>query len=346
MIGAETVTQLEYETLLESCGAGVLVLEDDGTIDRANLAARRLLNISAFALIGKTLDEIVPYPELPRLLALARAQDCNQQIEIRSKEVNGYSLRVSIAPVARLNRDASRYMLVAQDVTELRRLETIRRDFVANVSHELRTPLASIRAMAETLQDGALQDESVSGHFLGTIVTEAQRLTRISEDLLILSQAESRAPEKARFALSELMEKVVTRFQPQAEKATIALAIAVPTGLEVLANHDQIEQVLVNLVDNAIKYTPADGRVMVTAEQLADSVAVHVADTGIGIAGQDLPRIFERFYRVDKARSRQSGGTGLGLSIVKHIVEAHGGAVTVMSEFGNGSTFTFTLPVE
>ena len=218
------------------------------------------------------------------------------------------------------------------------------RVIVANVSHELRTPLASIRAMTETLQDGALQDPSVAYHFLATINNEAQRLTRISEDLLILSQAESRQPEKARFLLAGMIQEAVIRFQPQAEKAGIDLSASLPADLEVCANHDQIEQVIVNLIDNALKYTSSGGKACVTAENEAKHVAVHVSDTGIGIMSQDLPRIFERFYRVDKARSRQSGGTGLGLSIVKHIVEAHGGQVTVKSEYGHGSTFTFTLP--
>lgn len=229
-------------------------------------------------------------------------------------------------------------------VEEIRRLETIRRDFVANVSHELRTPLASIRAMAETLQDGALDDGKVAERFLGTIITETQRLTRISEDLLILSNAESGTPHRSTFSLSELLEEVVGRFRPQAEKSGIQLVAAIPPGLPVYADHDQIEQVMINLIDNAIKYTPIGGRAQITAERLNNgAIAVHIQDTGIGIMPEDQPRIFERFYRVDKARSRQSGGTGLGLSIVKHIVEAHGGTVGVDSEFGSGSTFTFTL---
>jgi signal transduction histidine kinase len=198
--------------------------------------------------------------------------------------------------------------------------------------------------MAETLQDGALRDGDVAEHFLGTISTEVQRLTRISEDLLILSQAESSQTETSKVSLSSLLDDVVSRFQKQAEKDGIRLQLNAPAGLYITGSPDQIEQVIINLIDNAIKYTHSGGSVSVGAEQQDLMVAVHVADTGIGIMSQDVSRIFERFYRVDKARSRQSGGTGLGLSIVKHIVEAHGGNVTVVSEFNRGSSFTFTLP--
>jgi len=345
-VKAETAAlRQEYDALMGWCGAGVLVLDSEGTIVRANLTAHRFFGALPQTLIGKPLLQATLSNELNSLFKAAREGGHTERREIRISGANGSSLIITVTPLLGESADRPRFLLLAHDVTELRRLETIRRDFVANVSHELRTPLASIRAMAETLQDGALQDYSVADRFLGTIITEAQRLTRISEDLLILSDAESRTPEKERFILSDLIYEVMPRFQPQADKAGITLCANIPPGLEALGNKDQLEQVVVNLVDNAIKYTPGGGRVDVTAERTPDGVAVHVADTGIGIMSQDLPRIFERFYRVDKARSRQSGGTGLGLSIVKHIVESHGGQVTVESEFNRGSTFTFTLPV-
>ncbi len=335
----------EYETLMDCCDAGILILNGSDVIERANLAARPLFGNSLSRGIGKTLRQATHSDELAELAQDARSARSLRRREIRLPGAGGVILRVAIAPVAGDEPETARLVLVADDVTELRRLETIRRDFVANVSHELRTPLASIRAMTETLQDGALQDPSVAYHFLATINNEAQRLTRISEDLLILSQAESRQPEKALFLLAGMIEEVATRFQPQAEKAGIELKAVLPANLEVFANHDQVEQVLVNLVDNALKYTPSGGKACVTAEATDKYVAIHISDTGIGIMTQDVPRIFERFYRVDKARSRQSGGTGLGLSIVKHIIEAHGGQVMVKSEYGSGSTFTFTLPI-
>jgi two-component system phosphate regulon sensor histidine kinase PhoR len=335
----------EYEALLEECGAGALVLDAAGTILRANQTARRLLGAPLQTLTGKTLLQATLSDELDALFRTARKSLSVRQQEIHAPGSTGYALLVSLTPIAAGEAEPERYLLIAHNVTELRRLERIRRDFVANVSHELRTPLASIRAMAETLQDGAMEDAEVAGRFLNTIITETQRLTRIAEDLLILSDAETRAMEKTRFTLSGLIEEVVGRLRPQAEKTEITLTTEVPPGLDVFADPDQIEQVVVNLVDNAIKYTHAGGRVCVSAERRPDDIAVHVADTGIGIMSHDLPRIFERFYRVDKARSRQSGGTGLGLSIVKNIVEAHGGTVTVESEMNHGSTFTFTLPV-
>ena len=338
--------QQEYEALMIGCGAGILILNAADGIERANLVASHLLGASTQSLVGKSLLEATLSSEMNALVKLAREQNAAQHREVRTTGMNSMTLSVTALPIGGSEQVKRRFVVIAQDVTELRRLETIRRDFVANVSHELRTPLATIRAMAETLQDGALEDPTVSNHFLGTINAEAQRLTRISEDLLILSQAESRQPEKEPFNLSMMLTKVVSRFQPQAEKETLSLCADVPPGLMVIANHDQIEQVLVNLVDNALKYTSSGGRVLVTAERKQESIAVHVSDSGIGIRSQDVPRIFERFYRVDKHRSRQSGGTGLGLSIVKHIVEAHGGQVTVDSEYNRGSVFTITLPIQ
>ncbi len=330
----------EYDTLLERCGSGVLVIMEDGQIRRANKLGLRLLGLppEALSIAGSPLGA-----EIRNLISAAVDRQEADRVEARGPD--GSHLILSLASVLDSSGQPGGFMVIIHDVTDLRRLEKIRRDFVANVSHELRTPLASIRAMAETLQDGALEDGSVSDHFLGTIIKEAQRLTRISEDLLVLSDAESRLPEKSPLDLSELIGLVLNRFQPQAERAGVGIEGSVAERLVVEANRDQIEQVLVNLIDNAIKYTPSGGSVHVTAEREGDRAAVHVADTGIGIEGRDLPRIFERFYRVDKARSRQSGGTGLGLSIVKHIVESHGGQVTVESEKGRGSQFTFVLPI-
>jgi two-component system phosphate regulon sensor histidine kinase PhoR len=334
----------EYETVLENCGVSILLVSHTGEILRANGTARQAFGIPLHGSKEKVfLQDTLSY-ELNQFVAAARASRRMHQGEIRTGDPNGRIVSASVFPLPAESDERQHFLLVAQDISELRRLETIRRDFVANVSHELRTPLASIRAMAETLQDGAWADSTVAVEFLETIIKETERLTRISEDLLTLSQAESGTPEKKPFNLAALLRTVIGRFLPQAEKAGIALSIEVPEELHAYANADQIEQVIVNLVDNAIKYTPADGWVRVWAEREAEGILVHVADTGIGIMSEDLPRIFERFYRVDKARSRQSGGTGLGLSIVKHIVESHGGYVKVESEFNRGSTFTFYLP--
>jgi two-component system, OmpR family, phosphate regulon sensor histidine kinase PhoR len=332
----------EYQSLVDGCGAGVIVLDKADNILQASEEAVKQLGAGNQAqLEGRSLLQLTLSAELMVKVKDARTSGDVERCEIRLGASNGPSLSVTIVPV---NREAGRCLVISQDVTELRRLETVRRDFVANVSHELRTPLTSIRAMAETLQDGALADGEVADKFLGTISTEAQRLTRISEDLLILSHAESNAAEHRRFSLSSLAEDVCTRLSKHAAKQGLQLTAAIEPGLTADANPDQIEQVLINLIDNGIKYTPEGGSIKVTAEPRGTMLAVSIKDTGIGIMSQDLPRIFERFYRVDKARSRASGGTGLGLSIVKHIVEAHGGQVTVESVYNHGSVFTFTLP--
>ena len=335
-----------HASFWEQADTGALVVDGQRRILENNPAALRLLAPRSGSLQGKTLLEATLSYEIISLLNRARETGQSQSQEIRrSGEPAPRTLRVHISPISEDSRqDDSTFLMLLDDVTELRRLETVRRDFVANVSHELRTPLASIRAMAETLQDGAIHDGEVAERFVNIIVGEVERLTRILEDLLILSRAESKAPERNIFPLNTLIQEVLERFQSQAEKARVRTAAHLSAPLIADANRDQIEQVLINLLDNAINYTPSGGRVDVRAEASGNLLTVYVSDTGIGIMSQDLPRVFERFYRVDKARSRQSGGTGLGLAIVKHIVETHGGSVTVQSEYGRGTTFTFTLP--
>ena len=332
-----------HASFWEQVDTGALVVDAERRIVDSNSAALRLLGSRNGGLNGKTLLEATLSYEFISLLNAAQDTGEQQQQEVRrGSDSLARTLRVSISLIT-CPEGTPCFLVLLDDVTELRRLETVRRDFVANVSHELRTPLASIRAMAETLQDGAIHDDEVAERFVNIIVGEVERLTRILEDLLILSRAESKEPDRNVFPLNTLIQEVMERFQTQAEKAVVATAAHLPTPLMANANRDQIEQVLINLLDNAIKYTPAGGRVDIRAEESGDLLTVHVSDTGIGIMSQDLPRVFERFYRVDKARSRQSGGTGLGLAIVKHIVEIHGGSVTVQSEYGRGTTFTFTL---
>ena len=333
-----------HASFWEQVDTGALVVDAQRRIVESNPAALRLLGSRNGGLTGKTLLEATLSYEFVSLLNAAQETAERQQQEIRrSSDSLSRILRVSISPLQG-TLEAPCFLVLLDDVTELRRLETVRRDFVANVSHELRTPLASIRAMAETLQDGAVHDEEVAERFVNIIVGEVERLTRILEDLLILSRAESKLPERNVFPLNSLIQEVMERYQTQAEKAGVTTAAHLSAPLMANANRDQVEQVLINLLDNAIKYTPQGGKVDIRAEESGDLLTVHVSDTGIGIMSQDLPRVFERFYRVDKARSRQSGGTGLGLSIVKHIVETHGGSVTVHSEYGRGTTFLFTLP--
>jgi two-component system phosphate regulon sensor histidine kinase PhoR len=334
----------EYDTLMLQSGIGVLVLDAQGIIERANVTAAQFFGSRPATLVGKSLLEATLSHELHKLFIQARSGHTLKREVHVSGHLAEFDLAITIAGIAGTGMPSGRYLFIAQNITDLRRLETVRRDFVANVSHELRTPLTSIRAVAETLQGGALKDPSVAERFLSMIITESERLSRIADDLLILSAAESKVPDKEPVPLTALLENVIHRLEEQADRQEISLSARISAGMCIQANADQMEQVFLNLVDNAIKYTPRGGRVSVVAEQCGEELKVMVSDTGIGIPQQDLPRIFERFYRVDRARSRQTGGTGLGLSIVKHIVESHGGHVTVDSELNSGSTFTVRLP--
>jgi two-component system, OmpR family, phosphate regulon sensor histidine kinase PhoR len=233
------------------------------------------------------------------------------------------------------------------DVTELRRLEKVRKDFVANVSHELRTPITAIRGYAETLKAGALADAVNAPKMVDIIHRQSERLTELVEDLLELSRIEAKQIhlQKQPINLATAVQRAAEAVRPNAARKNIQLELTLPTGLEALGDERGIEQVLLNLLDNAVKYTPAGGRVRVTGRaSAADQVEITVRDTGHGIEPKHLPRIFERFYRVDKGRSRELGGTGLGLSIVKNLVNLMQGDVRVDSKPGEGSTFFVELP--
>jgi len=232
---------------------------------------------------------------------------------------------------------------------EIERVERVRKDFVINVSHELRTPLASIQGYTETLMDGALQDPAYNMRFLGIIHHNAERLARITQDLLTLSRVEQKRQkfEFEPFSVDGLLKQAIDLMQPMAEKRDIRLECqSAPAESGVWCDSEAVSQILSNLLDNALKYTPPGGSITVGAESRGRFVEFYVRDTGIGIPSEELPRLFERFYRVDKARSRELGGTGLGLSIVKHLVAAHNGATRVESRAGEGSTFFFTLPAD
>ena len=327
-------------SVLEGCGAGVIAVDRTFAITLANNVVRQWLGHDPEEIVGRSLIQGVLSDELQNAVRSAFESCEPSTIELREIGPAKLTLLATILPRCEVGET----LIFAHDVTEFRRLETIRQDFVANVSHELRTPLASIRAMSETLESGAVEEEQTAKRFLNTIISEADRLGRIADDLLVLSRAESTEPERKDFDLSGLLNDVFSRFRAQAKREGIELAEEVPQKLELVANRDQIEEAVVNLVDNALKYTQPGGKVVLSAENKNGDVAIRVADTGIGIMQEDLTRIFERFFRVDKARSRRTGGTGLGLAIVKHIAEAHGGRIEVQSEFNRGSTFSLVLP--
>jgi two-component system phosphate regulon sensor histidine kinase PhoR len=272
--------------------------------------------------------------------ALRRQETRQSVIELTLGE---RTIEATAGPVAGFNEPHA--IVLLRDVTELRRLETVRREFVANVSHELRTPIASIKAMVETLEAGAIEDRDLTYDFLNRMVGESDRLAALVDDLLDLGRL-----ELGRVTLhiepldpADLLNRAVERLRPQTERARVSLTTAIPAGLpRVAADRARIEQVVLNLVHNAIKFTPAGGSISVTASPGDAELVVSVQDTGAGIAPEELGRLFERFYKVD--RSRRSEGTGLGLAIAKHIVQAHDGSIWVESEVGKGSRFYFTLP--
>jgi len=241
-------------------------------------------------------------------------------------------------------------LIVINDVTNIRRLESIRRDFVANVSHELKTPITSIEGFAETLLDGALEEPEDARRFVEIINKQASRLHAIVEDLLALSRVEQEA-KREEILLQELpvvdvLQSAILTCKPKAEREGVVTSLVCEQGIMAQMNPALLEQAVINLLDNAIKYSGQGCAIRVEAEKQPGEVLIRVCDNGVGIAKQDVARIFERFYRVDKARSAKLGGTGLGLSIVKHIISAHHGHVSVESSLGKGSTFTIHLPVK
>lgn len=335
------------ETILAGMGEAVVVTNRRGGVVLTNPAFHRLFRVAS-PVAGRTLLEVVRHPAVAELvqevLRAGRGDGVVREVELAGPP--DCVLRGHAVPLFQDGQGVGS-VVVFHDVTEVRRLESVRREFVANVSHELRTPLTSIQGYAETLLQGALTDPPRSRAFVETIHRHAAQLGRLIDGLLHLARVESGIvePEKTPQPLLPLIQEVAELIAPRCREKPIAFAIDHPERLPtVLMHRDYIRQVLLNLVENAVSYTPAHGAVTVRATPEAHQVVVEVADTGIGIPAEVLPRVFERFYRVDPARARQHGGTGLGLAIVKHLVQAHGGEVSVDSTPGKGSVFRFTLP--
>ena len=342
-----TLERNRATAIVESMAEGLIAVDAHGVIVLMNQAARTLLGVEPQGGLGMRISEVVRVPELHAL-----AQDVARDAQRRMQEAARFApqeriLRLHGAPWAQPGAASPGVILVIQDVTEGHRYEQLRREFVANVSHELKSPLTAIRGLTETLLSGALDDPQARQRFVRLIDEDGQRLSRLIDDLLSLSQIESRAVPLALSVvpLESLAESVAATLDAGIAAHRLRVEIVVPERLAVNADPDRLRQVFVNLLDNAVKYNRDGGTITVTAVLDGAWVTVAVADTGIGIPPEDVPRIFERFYRVDKARSRELGGTGLGLAIVKHIVESHGGRVWVESRPGAGSRFSFTLPV-
>lgn len=347
-----TIAALEFrkstlESVLAHMSDGLLVLDAQGLLTLVNPAAERFFGVVAPFVIGHRLIEVLRHFELDVLVRQAERERRPYGGEIELHHPERRLLRVQANPVSGSRGEFLGVVVVVQDVTEQRRTDLVRREFVANVSHELRTPLTSVRALAEALAGGAAHDREAGPRFLERILTEIDRLTVLVNDLLDLSAIESGSAklELEAVPVGEVIEDVVSKFRPIADRHHIALRGGrAPATLLAWADRARITQAVTNLVDNAIKYTADGGAVTVEGEPRDGMVAISVADTGIGIAPEHLPRIFERFYRVDRSRARALGGTGLGLSIVKHIATSHGGDVDVTSVEGRGTRFSLLLP--
>jgi two-component system phosphate regulon sensor histidine kinase PhoR len=333
-------------TILRGMSDGVMVVDAQGKIILINEVLEELLQKSLTA-IGKTPVEVIRNAELQDGFTevLEKGQTFNMELSIATREADKI---FDITIVRLMPQDkAEGAVAVFHDITDLKRIEKIRKDFVANVSHEFRTPLTSIKGYAETLCEDGFDDDSQGRSFAQIIVKHANRLSSLVEDLLSLTQLESQSTpiNRKAFDLRKVLDASVLVVKPSADTKNLSIQTeSVAEKTMVWADRDQVGQALINLLDNAVKYTQEGGSIIVSVTDAGDEVHVTVKDTGIGIPREHLNRIFERFYRVDKNRSREMGGTGLGLSIVKHIIQVHGGRVWVQSEPEEGSAFSFSLP--
>lgn len=342
LVGTLRQERAQLDALLNASSDATVAVDDAGTVTYMNDAARHLFAPAGGVGIGRPFIEAVRDHDLNGLLMEA-AQRGKRSVRVVAYGAAQRWLQATAVPIE--GGGAWAALAVFHDLTEVRRLDSVRRDFISNVSHELRTPLAGIRAAAETLQEGAIDDRPAAIEFMGHILRETDRLTQLVEELLELSRIESGAAPMtfSQIDAAILVRATVGRFAQQAERAGLTLIADVPDApLAVIGDSERLERALGNLVANAIKFTDTGGAVTLRAASEDDDVALSVADTGIGIEPEQQVRVFERFFKGDKGRG--AGGTGLGLAIVKHIVLAHGGTVSVESRPGRGATFTLRLP--
>lgn len=344
---ANEQARAERQTLFNSMVEGVALLDVAGRIQLVNQSLERQFELTV-DVRGRTLIQAFHRPELEHLLERLA----------KERNVVSFELEVPVRPPRRFEVNAATVLdrdnrpqgtiLVFHDLTRIRQLEHTRREFVANVSHELRTPLSLIKGYVETLLDGAKDDPELTSKFLKTIERHSNRLTNLIEDLLTISRLESGqiTLQLQPIPLRPFVDHLLADLQKRASERGVAIENQIPAELNGRADPDRLEQVLVNLLDNAIKYGKPNGRITVQGRATEEHVELCVADDGPGIPAEATDRIFERFYRVDRARSRETGGTGLGLAIVKHIVQSHGGKVWVESQPGNGARFFLTLPAK
>lgn len=347
----ETINELydrnaKLEAVLTTIINGVIAVDMDQKVLLVNKAASDMLNIDADAVVGKHILAVIRNSSFYDVFEglLKENELTNREIEFFDPEYKCVNLYLN--PIMSLKGQMG-YLIVLNDVTEVKRLEKMRTDFAANVSHEIRTPLTSIKGFVETLRDGAVDNDEMRYKFLGIIDLETDRLTRLLNDILLLSEIEGLKDDvpKEDVDVNEIAEDVLYMLKSKAQDKKVHVYFkSYPEKINMMSNKDRIKQMLINLIENAIKYNVDNGSVYVTIKKDQDNVTFEIKDTGIGIREEHLPRLFERFYRVDKGRSRKMGGTGLGLAIVKHIVNSLKGDIDVKSKVGEGTTFTIKLP--
>jgi two-component system, OmpR family, phosphate regulon sensor histidine kinase PhoR len=331
--------------ILGSMVEGVAVVNGSERLVFANPGFAEILGLDVPPTSGSALVEVVRQTELLEAVRQVLGGEPRVQSEIVTGTLRQHYFAITVAAVRA--GDTTGAVVVLHDITELRKLERVRRDFVANVSHEFRTPLTAIQGFAETLLAGAIEDSQNRTRFLEIILEHSRRLARLTEDLLMLSKmdAERLELEIRRLSVSQLIESCLETAQRRGAEKDLRISVNMPQNLpDIAGDRRRLAEVLQNLLDNAIQYTLPGGQIIVSAKPLEEEIILTVSDTGIGIPKADQPRIFERFYRVDVARSREAGGTGLGLAIAKHLVEVHGGRLWVDSEVGQGSQFHFSVP--
>ena len=344
-VGSLSSQRRRLAAILEHMADGMIITDEQGQVQMINRAAARLLRSTQNAALGRSFAQVVRDHQLVQVW-----QQCNQwdEEQIATIEIDRHSLFVRVVVTPLHERGSRSCLTILQDLTQIRRLESVRRDFIVNISHEIRTPLASLKSLVDTLRDGAIDDPPAAQRFLDRMDTEMDELTQMVEELIELSRIESgRVPfHMTPASVTDLVLLPVERLRPQAQRSDLVLEVDLPPGLPpVIADVERIRRVITNLVHNAIKFTPTGGSITVSAmaDEQAQEIVVAVRDTGVGIGADDLSRIFERFYKAD--RSRRGRGTGLGLAIARHTIQNHNGRIWVDSVEGEGSTFYFSLPI-
>ena len=345
------IQNVKLETILNSMPEGIIAVDTKKNIMLINPSAKEIFLIKDNEkIIGKNILENIRNNQIYKIIHHILINDKDNPMEIEIDSSKKKILRISSSPIRYIAKHEriKGVILIIEDITQLRKLENVRKDFVANVSHELKTPITSIRGFIETLKSGEVEDENIQKRFLDIIDFESERLIRLVEDILILSDLENNSKSVTidKIEIKETLNEIISIMTQLAMKKNIIISSDIQDDM--LPLHfakDKFKQMMINLIDNAIKYTPEGGKIKINAYQNNNQVEIEIKDTGIGIPKEDIPRLFERFYRVDKDRSRSAGGTGLGLAIVKHILELMNGKIKVESELGKGSSFILSIPL-